>query len=89
MVKSDIINAIAKDAGISKAKAGEAVESLIATIKKSLKENEPVVLKGFGTFSIKHRAEKKARNIAEGTEMTIPARDVPHFKPSSQFFEEA
>ena len=55
------------------------------SIKDSLAKGQPVYLRGFGSFIIKHRAEKAARNITRNTTMTIPAHDIPAFKPAKVF----
>ena len=54
-------------------------------VKASLAKGEPVYLRGFGSFIIKHRAEKTARNITKEVTITIPAHDIPAFKPSKAF----
>lgn len=82
MTKAEIVKAIAANTGIEKSQVLAVVEGVMEEIKKSLANGENVYLRGFGTFEIKHRAEKKARNITAKTTVTIPARDVPHFKPS-------
>ena len=58
---------------------------VMETIKGSLIQGEPVYLRGFGTFGIKHRAAKPARNITANTTILIPEKDVPSFKPSKEF----
>ena len=55
------------------------------SVKGSLAKGQPVYLRGFGSFIIKHRAEKAARNITRNTTMTIPAHDNPAFKPAKIF----
>ena len=55
------------------------------SVKTSLSNDENVYLRGFGSFIIKHRAEKAARNITKNTTMTIPAHDIPAFKPAKEF----
>lgn len=55
------------------------------SVKDSLAKGNPVYLRGFGSFIVKHRAEKAARNITKNTTMTIPAHDVPAFKPAKVF----
>ena len=55
------------------------------SVKKSLVNGENVYLRGFGSFTLKHRAENVARNITNNTTMIVPAHDVPHFKPSRDF----
>ena len=79
--KSDLIEAIAKSADISKAAAGRALDATIESIKKSLKKGELVSLVGFGTFAVKDRAERTGRNPQTGQEITIAAAKIPSFKP--------
>ena len=89
MTKADIINEIASSTGISKKDVSAVVESFMDAIKGSLLENkENVYLRGFGSFIIKHRAEKTARNISKNTTITIPAHNFPSFKPAKTFIED-
>ena len=89
MTKSDIINEIAESTGIPKKDVSAVIESFMETIKDSLLEKkENVYLRGFGSFIIKHRAEKTARNISKNTTITIPAHDFPSFKPAKVFIED-
>lgn len=89
MTKADIINEIAMTTGIQKRDVAVVVESFMETIKNSLLEKkENVYLRGFGSFVIKHRAAKTARNILKNTTMTIEAHDLPSFKPSKSFVEQ-
>lgn len=89
MTKADIINEIAMTTGIQKRDVAVVVESFMETIKNSLLEKkENVYLRGFGSFVIKHRAAKTARNILKNTTMTIEAHDLPSFKPSKSFIEQ-
>ena len=81
MNKSDLINAIAEHANLTKADAGRALEGLLNTIETALKAGEPVVLIGFGTFAVKERAKRTGRNPQTGQEITIAAAKVPSFKP--------
>lgn len=60
----------------------------MAGIKNSLEKEEPVYLRGFGSFVIKHRAEKAARNISRNTTMIVPAHNIPAFKPAKKFMSE-
>ena len=55
------------------------------TVKESIEMKEPVYLRGFGSFIVKHRAQKAARNITKKTTMTIPEHDIPAFKPAKVF----
>ena len=89
MTKADIINEITVATGLQKRDVAVVVESFMETIKKSLLEkHDNVYLRGFGSFIIKHRAAKTARNISKNTTITIPAHDFPAFKPAKVFIEE-
>ena len=89
MTKADIINEISSNTGISKKDVSAVVEGFMESIKTSLlNEKENVYLRGFGSFIIKHRAEKTARNITKKTTITIPAHDIPAFKPAKVFVAE-
>ena len=89
MTKADIINEIATETGISKKDVSAVVESFMDGIKDSfLDKKENVYLRGFGSFIVKHRAEKTARNISKNTTITIPAHDFPSFKPAKTFIED-
>ena len=89
MTKADIINEIAESTGIPKKDVSAVIESFMETIKDSLLEKkENVYLRGFGSFIIKHRAEKTARNISKNTTITIPAHDFHSFKPAKVFIED-
>ncbi len=85
MTKADIVNNIAKETGVEKALVQQVVEAFMENVKGSLIENEPVYLRGFGSFIIKERAQKVARNISKGTTITIPAHNIPAFKPAKSF----
>ena len=88
MTKADIINEIALSTGLQKKDVSVVVESLMGTIKDSLlNKKENVYLRGFGSFTIKHRAAKTARNILKNTTMIIDAHDFPSFKPAKSFAE--
>ena len=89
MTKADIINEIAMTTGVQKRDVAVVVESFMETIKNSLLEKkENVYVRGFGSFVIKHRAAKTARNILKNTTMMIEAHDLPSFKPSKSFVEQ-
>ena len=87
MTKADIVNEVAKTTGIEKTQILAVVEEFTKVVKGSLIAGEPVYLRGFGSFIIKHRAQKAARNITRKTTMTIPAHDIPAFKPAKSFME--
>ncbi|HJV78616.1 MAG TPA: HU family DNA-binding protein, partial [Paludibacter sp.] len=79
MTKADIVNEIAKNTGIDKVTVLTTVEAFMETVKDSLSKNENVYLRGFGSFVIKQRAEKTARNISKNTTIIIPAHNIPSF----------
>ena len=80
MNKSELIDAIAATAELTKADAGRALDGFIKAIEDALKRNEKVTLVGFGTFEVKERAERKGRNPQTGEEITIQAANIPSFK---------
>ena len=88
MTKTEIVNQISENTGISKKEVAIVVESFMKTVKESLLNKEHISLRGFGNFIIKHRAEKTARNIQKNTTVIIPADDYPSFKPAKEFVEE-
>ncbi len=88
MTKAEIVNEVAKSTGIEKVAVQTVVEAFMETVKGSLAQGEPVYLRGFGSFIIKHRAEKAARNITKNTTLTIPAHNIPAFKPAKVFTAE-
>jgi len=85
MTKAEIVNEIAKTTGVEKVQVQTVIEEFTKVVKNSIIAGEPVYLRGFGSFIIKHRAEKAARNITKRTTMTIPAHDIPAFKPAKVF----
>ena len=85
MTKADIVNEIAKKTGVEKTQIQTIVESFMDEVKISLEKEENVYLRGFGSFIIKKRAEKVARNISKNTTITIPAHNIPAFKPAKSF----
>ena len=86
MTKAEIINKIAEETGVAKRDVATTVEAFMEEIRVSIAEKkENVYLRGFGTFEVKHRAQKTARNISKNTTIVIEAHDVPDFKPSKSF----
>ena len=80
MNKTELIDSIAKQAGISKKDAGAALAATTETISKALKKGDRVQLIGFGTFEVGKRAARTGRNPQTGKEIKIPATKVPKFK---------
>lgn len=80
MNKSELIDAIAESADISKAAAGRAVDAVVDSVTNALKSGDQVTLIGFGTFSVKERAARTGRNPQTGAEIQIAAAKIPSFK---------
>ncbi|MFR9543665.1 MAG: HU family DNA-binding protein [Rikenellaceae bacterium] len=85
MTKADIISKISQQTGIEKATVQSIVEAFMESVKSTMAEGNNVYLRGFGSFIIKKRAEKMARNISKNTTIVIPEHNVPAFKPSKTF----
>ena len=85
MTKQELAKEIAAKTGVDQATTLACVEGMMATIKESLINEEPVYLRGFGSFILKTRAEKTARNISKNTTLVIPAHNIPAFKPCKDF----
>lgn len=88
MTKAEIVAQIAKKTGLDKVAVLTVVEQFMGSVKESLAEGEPVYLRGFGSFIIKQRAEKTARNISADKLIIIPAHGIPAFKPAKTFVQE-
>ena len=80
MNKAELIDAMAKDTGLTKADAKRALEALIGNTTKALKKGDRVALVGFGSFSVAKRAARKGRNPQTGKEIKIAAKKVVKFK---------
>lgn len=85
MTKSELVKNISLHTGIDYTTSLKVVEAFMVEVKSSLERQEPVYLRGFGSFILKHRAAKIARNISNNTSVSVPAHDVPSFKPSKEF----
>ena len=85
MTKADVVKEISQNTGIEKVTVEKAVEAFMETMKDSLTGGRNVYLRGFGSFIVKRRAEKIARNISKNTSLVIPAHNIPSFKPSKEF----
>ena len=82
MTKQNIIDIVSDATGLTKVETEAVMNGVMKTIIDSLAENERVELRGFGTFGVKHRMPKKARNPGTGDAIYLPERYVPTFKPS-------
>ncbi len=79
MNKTELVEAIAKGAGLSRAEAGRAVESLVTTVQKTLKKGDEVAITGFGKFSVARRGARTGRNPQTGATIRIRASKTPKF----------
>ena len=88
MTKAEIVKTIALQTGVNAKDVSVVVEAFMEEIRTSLANNkENVYLRGFGSFIVKHRARKTARNISKNTTLVIEAHDLPAFKPCKSFIE--
>ncbi len=87
MTKADIISEISTKTGIEKVDVQETVEAFFKVIKNSMIGGENVYVRGFGSFVVKKRAQKTARNISKNTAIIIPEHFVPSFKPAKIFVD--
>ena len=87
MTKAEIVKEIADKTGIDKRDVLVVIESLMDTVKTTMTQGEEVYLRGFGSFIIKHRAEKTARNISKNVTVRVPAHNIPAFRPAKEFIK--
>ena len=88
MTKAEIVSDIAKKTGVDKVTVLNTVEAFMSSVKESLANEENVYLRGFGSFILKKRAQKTARNISKNTTIIIPEHNIPAFKPAKTFMHE-
>ncbi|MDE7412727.1 MAG: integration host factor subunit beta [Muribaculaceae bacterium] len=87
MTKADIVNEISRKTGLDRASVINIVEKLMEVVKDSMSGGNNVYLRGFGSFVVKTRKEKTARNISRNTTIKIPEHKIPTFKPSKVFMD--
>jgi DNA-binding protein HU-beta len=85
MTKADIVNEISRTTGIEKITVQKTVEAFMESIKDSMVKDKNIYLRGFGSFIVKKRAKKTARNISKNTTIIIPEHFIPSFKPAKSF----
>ncbi len=88
MTKADIVNEIARSTGIDRSSVLDTVEKFMDVVKDSLANGENVYLRGFGSFIVKTRREKTARNISKNTTIVVPEHNIPAFKPARVFMDQ-
>jgi DNA-binding protein HU-beta len=87
MTKAEVVNEIAEKTGIEKAHVQESIEAFFKVVKSSMADGENLYFRGFGSFTLKKRAQKVARNISKNTQLTIPEHFIPKFKPAKTFVD--
>lgn len=87
MTKAEVINEIVNKTGIGKAEVQQTIETFFKVMKNSMVEGKNVYFRGFGSFILKKRAKKVARNISKNTAIVIDEHYVPKFKPAKTFVD--
>ncbi len=87
MTKAEVINEIVNKTGIGKAEVQQTIETFFKVMKNSMVEGKNVYFRGFGSFILKKRAQKVARNISKNTAIVIDEHYVPKFKPAKTFVD--
>jgi nucleoid DNA-binding protein len=85
MTKADLVEAVVQKTGLTRTDVAVVVDKLLEAIKEALESGKNIEIRGFGTFKIKQRKARKARNPRTGAEVPVPDRKVPVFKPSNEF----
>ena len=88
MTRAGIVESICQKTGIDKLIVVNTVEAFMATVKENMANGENIYLRGFGSFILKRRAQKTARNISKNTALIIPEHNIPAFKPAKTFMQE-
>ncbi|MBQ9524056.1 MAG: integration host factor subunit beta [Bacteroidaceae bacterium] len=87
MTKIELVKIASQKTGIDQQTMLAAMEGIVDTLKEALVQKENVFIRGWGTWMLKHRAQKTARNISKNTTLVIEAHDVPYFKPCKEFLD--
>lgn len=85
MTKAELVKQISNETGIAQQVVLSVVEGFMDSIKAEMSDGNEVFLRGFGSFTLKKREEKKARNITKNTTVIVPAHNIPFFKPCPEF----
>ena len=85
MTKADLVEKVAEKTGLTRTDVAVVVDGFLDAIKASMEQGNNIEIRGFGTFKIKQRKARKARNPRTGDEVPVPNRKVPVFKPSNEF----
>ncbi len=87
MKKADLVSRVASGAGITKKAAEDAINAFMQGVSSALSKGDKVTLVGFGTFSVRRRASRKARNPRTGKPINVPAKKVPKFQAGAKLRE--
>jgi integration host factor subunit beta len=87
MTKAELVEEVAKNSDLSKKDAEVIVQTVLDSIIESLKSGTKVELRGFGSFRLRSRSERKGRNPKTGDQVYVPAKEVPYFKPGKELKE--
>lgn len=87
MTKADLVEQIADATGLTKKDTAVVVDGFLEAVKQSLARENNIEIRGFGSFKVKHRRARKARNPRTGDPVHVPGRMVPTFKPSKELKE--
>jgi DNA-binding protein HU-beta len=87
MTKIELVKIASQKTGIDQQTMLAAMEGIVDTLKEALVQKENVFIRGWGTWMLKHRAQKTARNISKNTTLVIEAHDIPYFKPCKEFLD--
>ena len=87
MRKADLVEQVADAIGsrVTKKACGLVIDAFLVAVQEALARGDGIELRGFGTFKVRHRNARKARNPRTGEPVEVPARDVPVFQPSTHF----
>jgi integration host factor subunit beta len=84
MTKADLVEEISVQTGVSKNHTALIVDNLLDALCRALSEGKHLEIRGFGTFKVRERRARRARNPRSGSEVMVPAKLVPVFKPSKE-----
>ncbi len=87
MTKAELVEEVARNSDLSKKDAGVIVQTVLDSIIESLQAGTKVELRGFGSFRLRSRSERKGRNPKTGDQVHVPAKEVPYFKPGKELKE--
>ena len=84
LTKADIVDQIAERTGLTKKDVADTVDGFLDAVSRALSHGHHIEIRGFGTFKVRERRARRARNPRSGTEVLVPAKLVPVFKPSRE-----